>query len=140
MHPELRLVFAFFDRKFPHTPVAIHGSALRHYASARDVDMLMLADADYPHLMGQLGLTYSGWNVTRDASGFCTPVPRGTPPSRQWEHLRRTVKPLWIEGVSKPIQVSQSDKGIRFSDHKHALLLSNGTTLHPGVFHDKLRR
>lgn len=137
MHSELRAVFAFFQHVFPSTPIAIHGSAVRDYAAARDIDVMVLADADYVYMCRQLGVKYSGWNVTRDASGFCTPIPRGVQAPPNAEHLRRTVHPIHVEGVSKPVQLSQSSKHFSFADHPHALLLPSGKVLNPGCYHLK---
>lgn len=141
MHPELARTFAFFDHKFPGTPVAIGGSAVRDYDRARDIDVMVLAGADYPFMVGRLGTRYNGWNVLMGANGVHTPVnDMAVWPSDPIIHLRRTIHPIWLEGVSKPVQLCQSDACLQFSDHPHALLLPNGSWVNKDCFYDKPRR
>jgi hypothetical protein len=148
MHPELARTFAFFDHKFPGTPVAIGGSAVRDYDRARDIDVMVLAGADYPFMVSRLGTRYNGWDVVLGADGIVhTPVgkydrARDTPSwcGPRYLHLRRTIHPIWLEGVTKPVQLCQSDACLQFSDHPHALLLPNGSWVNKDCFYDKPRR
>lgn len=142
MHPEISAVFAFFARKFPGLEVAIHGSALRDFDSARDIDVMVRADAPYPWLVGQLGLRYSGWDAPPPDANGCISYVRGSDRgvATGGVHLRRTVRPLHLEGVSKPVQLSQSSRVQAWSDHPHCLLLPSGETLNPGLFYAKPRR
>lgn len=140
MHAEHRKVFDFFAWKFPGTDVAIHGSSLRDFATARDIDVAVLAAADYPFMVSRLNTRYSGWNVVRGADGICVPVKRGETPAGPIEHLRRTIYPVILEGISKPIQLGQSDKCRQFADMVHAVLLPSGQLLNGSSFYSKPRR
>lgn len=142
MHPELATVFALFARKLPNTPIAIHGSAVRDYANARDIDVLFLANADFPWIVGLFHTKYSGWNVVPTGEpGIHRPLKRGeTAPAQDITHLRRTIYPIELEGVEKPVQLSQSSAVHTWTDHPHALLLPSGRVLNEGVYYGKYER
>ena len=114
MHPDLQIVFDYFTE----VDIAIIGSAAWNYESANDIDVIFLADADFPAIAAQHELTYCGWN-------------------RKGVHVRRTLTPLFIHNVLKPVQLSQLSSTREFADHPYETLLRDGTRLHPGKHFDK---
>ena len=121
MHPELRSVFDFLEQRFPGDTFAIHGSAVRSYADAHDIDVLLCDQAAYVRITRDLQSPYSGWD-------------RGD------VHLRRTVRPYWIPGVSKHVQFGISTAVARLEDAPFCVLLSDDTLLNEGLFYEKPRR
>ena len=114
MHPDLQIVFDYFAE----VEIAIIGSAAWNYDDANDIDVVFLADADFPLIVVQHELTYCGWD-------------------RKGVHVRRTLTPLWVEGVERPIQLSQLSSMKDFADHPYEVLLRDGTRLNPGKHFNK---
>lgn len=110
------------DKVFEHfrdDNVAIVGSALKDPTTAKDIDVLVPADADYPALVKRLGATYNGWDLA-DGS-----------------HLRRAN--LTIPGIGKRVQLLQNRMVTQFSDWPHAVRLRDGSTLNPDKHFTKSR-
>jgi hypothetical protein len=105
IHPDLSKVFDHFAED----KVAVVGSAIKDYEAAKDIDVLVPADVDYPALVKKLGATYSGWDL-KDGS-----------------HLRRAN--YNIPGVAKRVQLLQNRMVGQFDQWPHAVLLRDGKTL-----------
>ena len=108
LHPDIAKVF----EHFADDDVAVVGSAVRDYETAKDIDVLVPAGVDYPALVKRLGATYNGWDLA-DGS-----------------HLRRAN--VNVPGVAKRVQVLQNRLVNTFSDWPHAVLQRDGQQLNTG--------
>lgn len=100
------------DRIFEHfkdREIAVVGSAVKDYGSARDVDVLVPAGVDFPTMADEMGIRYNGWDLA-DGS-----------------HLRRAN--VRLPGVEKPVQILQNGLVSKFEEWPHAVRLRDGRVL-----------
>jgi hypothetical protein len=112
MRYELQLVFDHLCNY----EVAIFGSALwKPWHEVNDIDVLVLAGQDFRGLCKELGLRYLG------------AMPRGNDQVRRASNFR-------IPGVNKEVQISQHTAITSFDQQAYAVLLRDGSILHPGCY------
>lgn len=116
MAPELALVFAYLEQRFPGHSFGVIGSAVKDYDNANDIDVLVPYTILLPDLAVRLGVKYNGWDTLQG-------------------HLRRAN--IRVPGVPKKVQLLQVESAPTPHDHPNASMLSDGTILKPGQFFDK---
>ena len=113
MRAEHAAIFAHF----PDWDIAVVGSSLRNFVTARDIDVLFRASQDFRQLAREVGVRYAGgWNMGE----------------ARIHRLNYTVP-----GLDKPVQLIQRSTVEDFDQWPHAVLLRDGTLLHEGQFYDK---
>lgn len=107
--------------RFREWNIAIVGSSLRDYDSANDIDVLFPAAQDFRQLAKELGLKYLG--------KFPSPLTGGD--------VRR-LSNLFVDGVTKPVQLISDSTVVSFEQWPHQVLLRHGVTLNAGRFFAKI--
>lgn len=111
-----------FARFAEHGEMAIVGSSLRDWDTARDIDVLFPASTDFRQLARELGLKYLG--------KFPSPLTGGD--------VRR-LSNTTVEGVKKPVQIISDSSVATFAEWPHQVLLRDGQMLNVGKHHVKPR-